>query len=309
MAISKMMKRRMPSVQIAVSALALIALSQPAPAAPAPLEGDLKLVLATDVSRSMDNEEFQIERDGTAAAFADAEVIKAIQSGSLGRVAVAMFDFSSPQFDKLVVDWQVVKDKASAEAFAAKVRNAPRSFGRRTSVSSALQFGSLMLEASEKDFTATRRVIDVSGDGPNNDGDPMMEAHDKTIAQGVVINGLPVMDQNANGYFPDLDKYYAGCVAGGRGSFVVVVKSYKDFGAAMRHKLILEISRNESQIKQAMNELTRDVHLRKAAAPPTPPNPNPPQTVLRSAPNEFSQHCDTNGGGFGGGFGGRFRRF
>jgi len=304
MAISPTSMRATSSLQIAVSALALLALSQPAPAAPAPMEVDLKLVLATDVSRSMDNEEFQIERDGTAAAFADPEVIKAIQSGSLGRVAVAMFDFSSPQFDKLVVDWQIVKDKASADAFAAKVRNAPRSFGRRTSVSSALQFGSLMLEASEKDFTSTRRVIDVSGDGPNNDGDSMMEAHEKTIAQGIVINGLPVMDERANGYFPDLDKYYAGCVAGGRGSFVVVVHNYKDYGNAMRRKLILEISQNESQIKQAMKELNGDA-LRKTAAPPTPPNPNPPQTVLRSAPNEFSQHCDI----YGGGFGGRFRRF
>src|SRR5690348_15250414 len=108
MAISPTSKGLTLSLQVAVSALALLALSQPAPAAPAPMEVDLKLVLATDVSRSMDNEEFQIERDGTAAAFADPEVIKAIQSGSLGRVAVAMFDFSSPQFDKLVVDWQVV---------------------------------------------------------------------------------------------------------------------------------------------------------------------------------------------------------
>jgi hypothetical protein len=226
--------------------------------------------------------------------------LKAIQGGSLGKIAVAMLDFSSPQFDKVIIDWTVIKDKASAMAFADNIRNAPRTPGRRTSVSSALELGSLLLESSEKDIVATRRVIDVTGDGPNNDGNSMTEAHDKTIAQGVIVNGLPVMDEMANGYFPELDKYYAGCVTGGRGAFVVVVHSYKDYSAAMRHKLILEISQNETLLKQAQDAGSRPGLLVRAAAGPQPPSA---PTVLRSAPNEFSQHCDIQGGFGGFGFG------
>jgi hypothetical protein len=286
------------SVRLCGSAVALLALCSSAPAAPQQV--DLKLVLAVDVSGSIDSEEFQLEREGTADAFADPEVLKAIQGGSLGRIAVAMLDFSSPQFDKVIIDWTVIKDKASAMAFAEMVRNAPRTPGRRTSVSSALELGSLLLESSEKDIVATRRVIDVTGDGPNNDGNSMTEAHDKTIAQGVIVNGLPVMDEMANGYFPELDKYYAGCVTGGRGAFVVVVHSYKDYSAAMRHKLILEISQNETLLKQAEDSASRSGLLVRAAAGPQPPSAG---TVLRSAPNEFSQHCDIQGGFGGFGFG------
>jgi len=286
------------SVRLCGSAVALLALCSSAPAAPQQV--DLKLVLAVDVSGSIDSEEFQLEREGTADAFADPEVLKAIQGGSLGKIAVAMLDFSSPQFDKVILDWTVIKDKASAMAFADSIRNAPRTPGRRTSVSSALELGSLLLESSEKDIVATRRVIHVTGDGPNNDGNSMTEAHDKTIAQGVIVNGLPVMDEMANGYFPELDKYYAGCVTGGRGAFVVVVHSYKDYSAAMRHKLILEISQNETLLKQAQDAGSRSDLLVRAAAGPQPPSA---PTVLRSAPNEFSQHCDIQGGFGGFGFG------
>jgi Protein of unknown function (DUF1194) len=286
------------SVRLCGSAAALLALCSSAPAAPQQV--DLKLVLAVDVSGSIDSEEFQLEREGTADAFADPEVLKAIQGGSLGRIAVAMLDFSSPQFDKVLLDWTVIKDKASAMAFSEAIRNSPRTPGRRTSVSSALELGSLLLESSEKDILATRRVIDVTGDGPNNDGGPMTEAHDKTIAQGVIVNGLPVMDEMANGYFPELDRYYAGCVTGGRGAFVVVVHSYKDYSQAMRHKLILEISQNETLLKQAQETGSRSNLLVRTAAGPQPPSG---PTVLRSAPNEFSQHCDIQGGFGGFGFG------
>ena len=287
------------SIRLCGSVAALFALCSSAPAAPQQV--DLKLVLAVDVSGSIDNEEFTLERQGTADAFADPEVLKAIQTGSLGRIAVAMLDFSSPQFDKVILDWTVIKDKASAIAFSEAIRNAPRSPGRRTSVSSALELSSLLLESSEKDIVATRRVIDVTGDGPNNDGNPMTEAHDKTIGQGIVVNGLPVMDEMANGYFPELDKYYAGCVTGGRGAFVVVVHSYKDYSAAMRHKLILEISQNESAVRQAEARTPQPGLLVRTAAGGQPQASTP--TVLRSAPNEFSQHCDIQGGFGGFGFG------
>ncbi len=287
------------SIQIGAAMLTLLATSPVA--APAVQEVDLKLVLAVDASGSINTEEFTLERQGTADAFSDPDVIKAIQSGALGRIAVTMFDFSSPEYGKVVVDWQIIKDKASAEAFAALIRSTPRSPGRRTSVSNALELGSLLIESSAGDIHATRNVIDVAGDGPNNDGNPIQEVHDKVIAQGIVVNGLPVMDDNANGYYPDLDKYYAGCVVGGRGAFVVVVRKYSDFMAAMRHKLILEVSQNEDQIRQAMNELQDSGLIKKIAA--SGAGANAPPQVLRPT-NGYADGCDIRGG-FGG-FG-RFR--
>jgi hypothetical protein len=286
-------------ISLCVSALALIVSISPVQSAQQQV--DLKLVLATDVSGSINSEELRVEREGTAGAFLDPDVIKAIQSGALGKIAVAMLDFSSSGAAQMVIDWRIIEDAASATAFAETIRATPRSRGRRTSISSALELGSLMLEASQKDIVGTRKVIDVSGDGPNNDGSPMTEVHDKTVAQGIIVNGLPVMDDQANGYYPDLDKYYAACVAGGRGSFVVVVHSYQDFRAAMRHKLILEISQNSTQIRQARNSLRKGRMILKIAdsrqdAPAAP-------QVLRPGRNEFSDQCDIFGG-FG-----RFRRF
>jgi len=281
------------SLAFGAPVLALLAWSSPTLAAE---QVDLKLVIATDVSGSINDEEARLQREGTAEAFLDADVIKSIRNGSLGRIAVAMIDFSSPDYDKVIIDWHIIRDSASATAFAELVRDSPRTPGRRTSVSSALELGSLLIESSEKDIVATRKVIDVSGDGPNNDGNPMRETHDRVIGQGIVVNGLPVMDDNANGYFPNLDKYYAACVAGGRGSFVVVVRSFKDFGAAMRHKLILEISQNEVPTKLATDPTIKKDLLKKVAD--TTGAPTTPQ-VLRPGQNEFSDRCDI-AGGFGG---------
>jgi Protein of unknown function (DUF1194) len=285
--------------QTFLATVALILVSSSSSSAPAGVEEvDLKLVIATDVSRSINREEALLQREGTAAAFSSPEVVKAIESGSLGRIAVAMIDFSSPEFNRIVLNWEIVHDQASAASFAEKVRNAPRTPGRRTSVSSALELGALLIQASEKDIVATRRVIDVSGDGPNNDGDRISEAHEKTIAQGIIVNGLPIMDEDANGYYPDLDRYYANCVIGGRGAFVIVVKSFKDFGTAMRRKLILEISEDESRIKQAETG-PKNPLLVKVQAPSLPLREGEPQ-VLR-APKEYPQGCDYIGGfGFGG---------
>jgi hypothetical protein len=288
------------SMRSAFVGCSLLALSA-APSASAAVENvDLKLVIATDVSRSIDYQEGRLQREGTAEAFESPEVVKAIQSGALGRIAIAMIDFSSPEFDRVVLNWQIVSDQASALAFAEKIRKSPRTPGRRTSVSSALELGSLLIEGSAKDIIATRRVIDVSGDGPNNDGNPMSQAHESTMKLGIVVNGLPVMDESANGYYRGLDKYYAGCVAGGRGAFVVVVRNFKDFGAAMRRKLILEVSQNETQIKQALKELQGGALLLKTAASPREASPDRPPEILRPGNNEYSPECDRNGFGFGG---------
>jgi hypothetical protein len=242
---------------------------------------DLKLVLATDASGSINNDEFRLEREGTAAAFVDPEVIKAIQSGALGRIAVSMLDFSSPGFGKTVIDWRIIHDQTTAAAFAQAIIDTPRTFGRRTSVSNALELGAALIESTEGDIVATRKVIDVAGDGANNDGNPMQEVHDRVIEQGIVINGLPVMDESANGYYPNLDRYYQACVVGGRGAFVIVVRSFKDFLPAMRRKLILEISQDEMQIRQVMRELSEEPLLKLIQDAPA----QSPQ-LLRPSTNE-----------------------
>jgi len=264
---------------------------------------DVKLVLATDVSGSINNNELWLERTGTAAAFLDPDVIRAIQGGALGRIAVAMLDFSSPGFGKTVTPWRVIRDAASAAAFAKEILALPRTPGDRTSVSNALELGAAAIRSSGKDIAGMRNVIDVTGDGPNNIGKAMTQIRERTIAQGIIVNGLPVMDEAAGGYFPGLDRYYQACVAGGVGAFVIVVHSYKDFASAMRRKLILEISENDAAAeasKHAEDESTRRALMRRvAAAPapsyirkPAPTPPIPPSALLRPARNEYSDRCD-----------------
>jgi hypothetical protein len=288
------------SCKVLASALLCVSLlTLPAESAPSAVQQvDLKLVIATDVSRSINDEEAAIQREGMVEAFNNPEVIKAIESGALGRIAVAMLDWSSPEFNRVVLDWTIIDGKNSAAAFADQIKNAPRTPGRRTSISGAIEMGALMLEASEKNIVATRRVIDVSGDGPNNDGRPLSDAHKEVMAQKIVINGLPIMDENANGYYPNLDKYFAGCVVGGTGAFVVVVRSFTDFGAAMRRKLILEISSDETQIKQVENEMRRSSLQMKVRAGQNGARER--TEIIRPTQNEYSDQCDRNGLGFGG---------
>jgi hypothetical protein len=250
---------------------------------------DLKLVLATDVSGSINSDELWLERAGTSAAFLDADVIKAIQSGAIGKIAVSMLDFSSPGFGKTVIDWRIIQDRPSAAAFARSVLALPRTPGDRTSISNALELSAALIRSSDKNIFATRKVIDVMGDGANNIGKAMEQTRDLVARQGIIINGLPVMDESANGYFPNLDRYYQACVAGGRGAFIVVVRSYRDFASAMRRKLILEISRNNNRKPDdefAENDnLLRRIATRNGA-------PVQPPVLLRPAHNEYSNHCD-----------------
>ncbi len=257
---------------------------------------DLKLVIATDVSRSVDDDEARLQREGTAAAFMSPDVVKAIQGGSLGRIAVVYIDFSSPYLNQVVVDWRIIKDKASATAFAQAVAAAPRTDGMRTSISSAVEMGEMLLMTSEREIISNRRVIDISGDGPNNDGTPMNDAHDEAVAKGIVINGLPVMDDSDGGhnYTPGLDKYYSSCVIGGKGSFMIVAKNFKDFGQAIRRKLILEISQRAPAGEPRIIPAAATTRLAQDALPANPLKPQAPKPV-----------CDIYGGGGGfGGFGG-----
>jgi hypothetical protein len=204
---------------------------------------DLALVIATDVSYSVDENEARFQREGAIAAFRNADVVKAIQSGSLGRIAVSYLDFSSYQSNRVLVGWTIVSDKASAEAFADALAAKPRTLGVQTSISSGLELAEHLLDSSG--IEASKRVIDVSGDGPNNDGHLVEKVRDDLVAKGIVINGLPIMtpaDQFDVYYLPDLDKYYAGCVIGGPGAFIQVAHGFEDLERALRRKLILEIS-------------------------------------------------------------------
>src|SRR5882757_4103043 len=204
---------------------------------------DIALVITTDVSYSVDENEARFQREGAIAAFRNADVIKAIQSGALGRIAVAYIDFSSYSTNKIVAPWHIVHDAASAEAFADLLAIAPRTLGVQTSISSGLEMAEHLLETSG--YVATKRVIDVSGDGPNNEGHLVDKVRDDIVAKGIVINGLPIMtpaDQFDVYYLADLDKYYAGCVIGGNGAFIQVAHGFEDLARALRRKLILEIS-------------------------------------------------------------------
>ena len=205
---------------------------------------DLELVIATDVSRSIDEEEALLQRQGIAEAFRDPDVIRAIGSGFLGRIGVAYIDYSSRDFNKVVVGWRVIGDRQSAEAFADDLLKVPMTYGWRTSISDAIELASEMIETNV--LEGTRRVIDVSGDGPNNYGRLVDEVRDMTIARRITINGLPIINERgafASRYFlPDLDLYYRGCVIGGCGAFLVVANSFVDFARAIRRKLILEIA-------------------------------------------------------------------
>lgn len=292
-----MFRGRMKLALLGVLVAALATL--PAPAQPTgPVKVDVKLVIATDVSLSINDEEEQLEREGIAEVFLDPDVVKAIKGGALGRIAVAMLDWSSPNYDRVVLDWTFVEDEASATALAEKVRTIPRTPGTRTSISGALERATLMLNESDGKIVATRKVIDVSGDGPNNDGVSLQHIHDTTANNGITVNGLPIMDENAEGYVPDLDQYYAACVVAGKGSFLVVVKKFKDFGAAMRRKLVLEISQNQSQIRQTLGELQANPLLKRIAAGDSGPAS---QAQIQRPAKTYPGGCDKYGGwGYGG---------
>jgi hypothetical protein len=247
---------------------------------------DLKLVLATDVSGSISNDELWLERRGTAAAFLYPDVIRAIEGGALGRIAVAMIDFSSPGFGKTVIDWRIIHDRASASEFAQAILKIPRTPGNRTSISDAMELGAELIRSSERDIVATRNVIDIAGDGPNNDGNAIGPVHRRVLARGIAVNGLAIMDENANGYYPGLDRYYQGCVAGGPAAFVIVARSFWDFGAAMRRKLIREISEGKGGTQLAADTSDQANLLMRIATT------EQSSDVLRPARNEYSNACN-----------------
>lgn len=205
---------------------------------------DLELVLAVDVSRSMDFEEQQLQRDGYAAAFRHPEVLAAIATGPLGRIAVTYFEWAGPLRQSIVVPWTIVASPEDASALADKLGGGDVSRLRGTSISGSLAFARELFETSG--VVGLRRAIDVSGDGPNNMGMPVAAVRDQVIDAGITINGLPIMLRPGGGFgafgIAELDIYYEDCVIGGPGAFVVTITNASEFPAAIRRKLVLEIA-------------------------------------------------------------------
>jgi hypothetical protein len=208
---------------------------------------DLLLVLAADVSRSVDATKFQLQRDGYAAAVSNPRVLEAIHSGHYGRIGVTFVEWSGASAQRVVIDWSEIGDAASAKQFGDQLIESPRSFAGRTSISGGIEFALARLAAAP--FNCIRRTIDVSGDGTNNDGRAVAELRDQAVAKGVTINGLVILSDNPMPWNPEhtnppggLDNYYRNNVVGGPGAFVMVAKNFDSFGQAIVAKLIAEVS-------------------------------------------------------------------
>ena len=215
-------------------------------AAAEPAEVDLQLVLAIDASLSIDAEEAQLQRQGYIAALTDPKIVRAIRAGSTGQIAVFYFEWASEFYQRVVIDWTVIKDEASARAVADKIASSPYRGERRTSISGAILYAA---QQFDKSYASERKVIDVSGDGRNNSGPPMEPARAEVLGRGIVINGLPILNDKPSfggygGFGPDpyLDRYYQESVVGGPGSFMIPAAGFASFGEAILSKLIREIS-------------------------------------------------------------------
>jgi Protein of unknown function (DUF1194) len=215
--------------------------------APAAERVDLLLVLASDVSRSVDSEKFQLQRDGYVAALNNPRVIEAIRSGGTGHIAVCFVEWSGVTSQKLVIDWTSIGDADSARRFSDALDEAPRSFADRTSISAGIDFAITQLE--EAPFETNRRTIDVSGDGTNNSGRDVTAARDEAISIGVTINGLVILSDAPLAWNPEhtnppggLAEYYRRNVIGGPSAFVMVAENHGSFGQAILNKLIAEIA-------------------------------------------------------------------
>lgn len=202
-------------------------------------EVDVELVLAVDVSGSMDIEEAQIQRAGYVDALRHPDFVNAVRDGLNGRIAISYFEWAGTVRESSLIPWRVISGEADASAFAAMLEARPIATRRGTSISGAIAFGAGLFEANG--YSGMRRVIDISGDGPNNFGVPVMPARDAATALGVIINGLAIMIR-PSAAFGSLDDYYARCVIGGPGAFVLPVQEPEDFAIAIRRKLILEVS-------------------------------------------------------------------
>jgi hypothetical protein len=203
---------------------------------------DVELVLAVDISYSMDYDELALQREGYILALTSEQFLDAMRRGPLGKIALTYLEWAGAGEQQIVVPWQLVDGPASATAFAQKLKEAPIRRAYRTSISEALKYSEKLFGT---DFKGIRRVIDVSGDGTNNQGDLIEPTRDEVVRKGITINGLPIMLKTPVASMidlPDLDVYYEDCVIGGPGNFLVPVRERHQFADAIRNKLVLEVA-------------------------------------------------------------------
>lgn len=204
---------------------------------------DLELVLAIDISGSIDEEEARLQRKGYIDALTSPEVISAIRSGYHKRIAVTYIEWTRYDSQFVIVPWKLIRDLESARAFTAVLAASSPGIGRRTSISGAIEYAIPIFQ--ENGFEGPRQVIDISGDGPNNSGPLVTIARDKALRAGLTINGLPIINDRPSRWgrppMPNLDLYYRNCVIGGPRAFIVVAEDFQSFARAIRKKLVLEI--------------------------------------------------------------------
>lgn len=204
---------------------------------------DVELILAVDVSYSMDLDELAIQREGYAQAIVSKEFLQALKNGPNGRIAITYFEWAASGDQKIIIPWRLIDGPESADAVSAEIMKTPVRRASRTSISGAIYFAMPLFE--QDPYRGLRRVIDISGDGPNNSGGPVTVARDEAVSKGIIINGLPVMVKEPSYSTMDienLDYYYEDCVIGGTGSFVIPIKSRDEFKEAIRTKLLMEVA-------------------------------------------------------------------
>lgn len=263
-----------------------VAAFQTAPAAHAQTTAvDLELVLAVDISGSIDPVEAQLQREGYMAALGSREVLDAIRSGVLGRIAVTYVEWAGIQHQETLVDWRIIENEADARGLVDALAEMPLRRARRTSISGAIAYAAPLFQ--NNGIESTRQVIDISGDGPNNSGPMAPIARDAALAEGVIINGLPIINDRPNPFglrtMENLDLYYKHCVIGGPGAFIVVAESFDDFASAVLSKLILEIT----DLRPGNDAPTRHAALPRQPAPPLawlPARPLPAPLIAVQAP-------------------------
>jgi hypothetical protein len=228
---------------------------------------DIALVLAVDVSLSINYREAELQLRGLSAAFTSREVITAIQSGIHRQIGVAVVFFSSEDYGVMTVpvEWMLVNDDASASEFARRLTGAFRPSGTGTSISDALLLSQEVF--ARLPYRATKKVIDVSGDGGNNSGADILPIRDDTLAKGITINALAILE---GATVPDLDRYYASCVIGGPGAFALATETFADFARAMRRKLVLELSSLPADVVRAAAPAPRELPPAGGYLPPSP---------------------------------------
>jgi hypothetical protein len=204
---------------------------------------DVELILAVDVSYSMDMDELAIQREGYAQAIISKEFLQALKSGPNGKVAVTYFEWAASSDQKIIIPWRLIDGPETADAVANEIMKTPIRRASRTSISGAIYFAMPLF--NEDPYHGLRRVIDISGDGPNNNGAPVTGARDEALSKGIVINGLPIMVKEPSYSTMDIDNldwYYEDCVIGGPGSFVLAIKDREKFKEAIRTKLLMEVA-------------------------------------------------------------------